>query len=270
MSLRIRTLSDLHFEFHADEGKGFVEAQDPRGVDLVILAGDITKMRLGFYKMLKLFRDRFPAAEIVWTHGNHEMHESDRKTVVRTSKDAISHLKGVHWLDCDVIEVKGHRILGTPLWFSRKPAPQHPLLLSTDEEWARGVIRTVTEKGIHDQVYCDFEAIENLDTWVYEENGRAVRFLYDNMREGDIVVTHFLPTQKSVAQRFKGALSNCWFVSDVEQLIKERKPALVIHGHTHDSFDYMIGSTRILSNPFGYVPQALNQAFIENLNIEVI
>jgi len=28
---------------------------------------------------------------------------------------------------------------------------------------------------------------------------------------------------------------------------------LWIHGHTHESFDYMVGDTRIVCNPRGYI-----------------
>ena len=103
--LRIRLLSDLHFEFHADQGKEFVSKLDPRGVNVLILAGDITKMRLGFDRTLGMFRRQFPGVPLVFVTGNHEFHESDRKTVVRGIKDAVSKLQGVYWLDCDVVEI---------------------------------------------------------------------------------------------------------------------------------------------------------------------
>jgi Icc-related predicted phosphoesterase len=274
--LRIRVLSDLHFEFHRDEGAEFVHGLDNRGVDLLVLAGDITKMRIGFHKTLKRFRDRFNCP-IVYVHGNHEFHESNRETVLRAMKDAMGRLIGVDWLDNRVLTVRTeakaptYRVLGTPLWFDREPPPKNPFLLSTEEEWAHGIIREADEKGVtKSRPYADFEAIENFHEWVYEENAKAVQFLKDNMREGDIVVTHFLPTQQSVHRKFGASLNNCWFVHDIEPLIVERKPALWIHGHTHESMDYRIGSTRVVCNPFGYVTEGeLNESFDENFTVEV-
>ena len=271
--LRLRVLSDLHFEFHRDSGVSFVKSLDPKGIDVLVLAGDVTKMRIGFYRTLKLFRDRFPDAEVVWVHGNHEYHESSREEVTRTSRDAVNHLQGVHWLDSGIIEIKGHRILGTPLWFPRRPAPKHPLLLSTDDEWARGIIRSVSEKGVVKSTFADFEAIANFDTWVYDENGRAIRFLADNLQAGDILVTHYVPTRESTSPRFRDSLSNCWFIHDLTELLLERRPALVVHGHTHTSFDYRLGGDegpRVVCNPLGYVTQGeVNRPFNENLNVTV-
>jgi predicted phosphodiesterase len=262
-------LSDLHFEFHADHGQEFVRGLDPRGVDVLILAGDITLMGVGFYEALSLFRRRF-TCPILYVHGNHEFYKSDRATVVRATKDAIARLKGVFWLDCNMVTIKGRRFLGTPLWYQRKPVPQS--ILSTDEEWAHGIIRSWNPQtsGVHTYQFADFDAIENLDTWVYGENARALKFLVDNMQEGDVVITHMLPTKKSVAPQFVHSVSNAFFVCDMTPIILEKRPALVLHGHTHTSCDYTMGDTRVVCNPFGYQSAGqLNNDFDENLNIEL-
>lgn len=40
-------------------------------------------------------------------------------------------------------------------------------------------------------------------------------------------------------------------------LIEKYQPTLWIHGHTHEKADYMIGNTRIVSNPRGYNRETL-------------
>lgn len=90
--MRIRLLSDLHFEFHKDDGRGFIQGLKPRGEDVLVLAGDIMKMRLGFFRVLTLFRKQFPDCPIVIIFGNHEFHESNRETVVRTMLIRLTHL----------------------------------------------------------------------------------------------------------------------------------------------------------------------------------
>jgi Calcineurin-like phosphoesterase superfamily domain len=37
--------------------------------------------------------------------------------------------------------------------------------------------------------------------------------------------------------------------------------SLWIHGHRHESFDYVVNSTRVVCNPRGYAPMELNEAF---------
>jgi hypothetical protein len=44
------------------------------------------------------------------------------------------------------------------------------------------------------------------------------------------------------------------FVStDMFQLIQRYQPELWVYGHTHESCDYFVGKTRLISNPLGYI-----------------
>jgi hypothetical protein len=48
-------------------------------------------------------------------------------------------------------------------------------------------------------------------------------------------------------------IMNGGYTSDLIDFIMERPQIkLWTHGHTHDPFDYMIGSTRVVCNPRGY------------------
>jgi len=55
---------------------------------------------------------------------------------------------------------------------------------------------------------------------------------------------------RSIHPRFAGSPVNLCFVSDAEHLLEGAD--LWVHGHTHDSFDYRVGATRVLCNPRGY------------------
>lgn len=78
-----------------------------------------------------------------------------------------------------------------------------------------------------------------------------------------VVVTHHLPHPRSVALRYEDSPLSPAFVSDLSELVENCGAALWAHGHTHDSFDYQAGSTRIVCNPKGYGPKAVG-APIEN------
>jgi len=56
----------------------------------------------------------------------------------------------------------------------------------------------------------------------------------------------------SVARRFENDPVTTAFVSDLSEVIDQHQPALWIHGHTHDCFDYRVGATRIACNPEDY------------------
>jgi predicted phosphodiesterase len=240
--VKIRVLSDLHFEFCRDGGKSFVDSLDTEGVDLLVLAGDISNAA-GLAYALELMAKHF-ACPIVVIHGNHEFYGSDRAGVVSDTYEATRKFDHLHWLDHDVIEIAGHRILGTPMWFKEAPlAPAH--------------------------LMNDFSQIGGFNRWVYEENSKALNFLNREMQEGDIVVTHYLPSEKCISQWYKGDALNAFFLCDVEKLIHDRRPALWVFGHTHDSKDFVIESTRLVCNPFGYVGHQTNREFNPNFTVEL-
>ena len=69
-----------------------------------------------------------------------------------------------------------------------------------------------------------------------------------------VVVTHHAPSKASIKPRYANDhLMNGAYSSDLSKFILENPQIkLWTHGHTHDTFDYMIGSTRVVCNPRGY------------------
>lgn len=67
-----------------------------------------------------------------------------------------------------------------------------------------------------------------------------------------VVVTHRAPHALSVHARFERAPINPAYVSDQTDMMQRFAPALWLHGHVHNSFDYVVGATRVLANPRGY------------------
>jgi Icc-related predicted phosphoesterase len=101
---------------------------------------------------------------------------------------------------------------------------------------------------------------------IYSENERFTRLL-PAITEDDVVVTHHLPSFRSVPPQFQNSSLNAFFVHDVENSIRQYSPSLWIHGHTHTNFDYTIGKTRVVANPRGYPEE--NRAFQTDFVIEV-
>jgi Icc-related predicted phosphoesterase len=70
------------------------------------------------------------------------------------------------------------------------------------------------------------------------------------------------PSFLSIHEKHKNNMNiNGSYASDLSDLILDTKPSLWFHGHMHTSFDYMVGDTRILCNPRGYIGHEINQNF---------
>jgi Icc-related predicted phosphoesterase len=215
-------LSDLHLEFHKDEGSEFIRSLDP-DVDVLVLAGDICAGGQ-IPKTIGALCQRFK--NVIYIHGNHEFYNYTRKQVLDKTEQACKENTNLYWLDNSTAEISGVRFLGTPLWFKNAPtAPKYAL--------------------------NDFYKIREYETWVYEENKKAVEFLATS-KPGDVVVTHHLPSRKSVPPEYKNSSLNAFFVCDVENVIMDCQPALWCHGHSHTRSEYFIGKTKVICNPMGY------------------
>jgi hypothetical protein len=79
------------------------------------------------------------------------------------------------------------------------------------------------------------------------------------------------PSFLSVNEKYKNdSVNNGAYASDLNDMILDNENIKVwIHGHMHDPVDYMIGNTRVISNPRGYLPYEGNNGFIPNFSVEV-
>jgi Icc-related predicted phosphoesterase len=224
-----------------DDGKSFVDSLPE--ADVVVLAGD-TGNAGNFRVAIRFFCAKYP--DVVCVLGNHDYYLGRTEEVQAEVRGLSKRIPNLHWLNNTAVTIKGRRFIGTTLWFPE-------------------MARTKELKGWLN----DFRVIRNFEPWVYRENTKAVRFLSREMRKGDIVVTHHLPTSKSVASEYASEPTNIFYVCDVEPLIQQVQPDLWVHGHTHSSHSYWIGETQIVCNPFGYARRQENAAFNPDLILEV-
>ena len=143
----------------------------------------------------------------------------------------------------------GQRFVGCTLWFPYTGV-QQPL----------------------DEHVADFQTISDIRTWLPETAKASREFLEQNVRSGDVVVTHHLPHPRSIAARFARSRLNPYFLHDVSATVEGGGAALWIHGHTHTSNDYVAGTTRVVCNPLGYpgfFPGEPNPDFRPDLDLVV-
>lgn len=82
------------------------------------------------------------------------------------------------------------------------------------------------------------------------------------------IVTHHPPIVKCINPRYSNTSINSSYASNLDKFVAESNALFWVSGHTHYSVDYMLGNTRIISNPKGYSTD-LNPDFVDDLVIEV-
>ena len=99
----------------------------------------------------------------------------------------------------------------------------------------------------------DKRYIKGMDQDIYNHTHNMHKeFLMDS--KADIWVTHHCVSYMSVSEKYRGNPYNASFTTELSDdiLSLSKPPKLIIHGHTHDEFDYMIGETRVICHPRGY------------------
>jgi predicted phosphodiesterase len=251
--MKIRVLSDLHLEF-----QGWTPPAAT--ADVVVLAGDIHVGIEGLYWA----RRQFPDTSVVYVPGNHEFYGSDLSEMLAELR-AEAHRLGIHLLDGEEIIIDRVRFLGATLWTDFELYGSEP----------HAVARAMTSAQ---QGMLDYRVIRRLGSGLLRPedtrdiNRAQVRWLAERLAESSagptVVVTHNLPHQQSIHPKYAGDGLNPSFASDLSHLV-HAPVSLWIHGHTHESMDYLIDDTRVVCNPRGYLPQEPNPAFQPALVVEI-
>ena len=239
----IQVISDIHAEFHWDFGDTFINILDPTNVDVLIVAGDLGNIRT-MPKVLSGLCARY--AQICVVLGNHSFYNSNWNSVWKKARQIESEHPNLHILENETVIIKGQRFIGCTMWF--------PDLPDSRPYWGS---------------LNDFHVIKGFSTWFGKVNRESVAYLRENVQEGDVVVTHHLPSYQCVHPQYAGSPINGFFVCDVEDVIREKKPKLWACGHSHSSYDGYLESTRLVLNPFGYALRDENPAFEWHKIVEV-
>lgn len=226
--MRLQIFSDVHYEIYPDKIAEFIRNQDASDVDIAILAGDIATPKY-IEACLKTFAEMYK--RVIYVPGNHDHWRALREDVFGYLDQIASEVPNLTWLNRKMVEIEGRRFLGATLWF-----PYDPL------------------NAIYEGFYGDFQKIPRYRDWVYKENAEAQDFLKREIKPGDIVITHMAPSTQSILSKYRGRPTNRYYICDMSETILDQKPKYWIHGHIHDSIDYTLGETRVLTNPLGYWP----------------
>lgn len=221
--------SDLHQDF------GKFDLPIPDSADVAIAAGDVQNDDL-----LMSLGDKLPT---VFVAGNHEFYGhcySERMDELRNLPS-----EQLYVMQNESVVFGKVRFVAATLWtdynrnspiamdLARRGMNDHRKIKWSKEPWQR--FRPEEAAALH------------------ADSVRAIESVLATPHDGPtVVVTHHAPSERSVAEKYRGDTLNYAYFSDMEWLIEKYQPDIWVHGHVHTSFDYKIGKTRVLCNPHGY------------------
>ena len=283
--MKIALASDVHLEF------GHLELNNVDNADVLVLSGDIcVASKFGpnydrfFQDASRLFKN------VVYIMGNHEHYDGDFAKSESILRAALERYSNVHFLEKEIVKIDDVTFIGGTLWTDmNKEDPltmYHVQRRMNDFRIVRNSNRMVTrtvpiyeenplytedgknggkyvtnEKGFYIEIgqkkkqepstFCPEDAVPEHKAMI--EYIRTV--IEGKFDEKFVVVGHHAPSRQSTHPRYQhDALMNGAYSSSLDEFILDHPQIkLWTHGHTHEDFDYMIGTTRVFCNPRGYI-----------------
>ena len=266
--MKIALASDLHLEF------GTISLEND-GADVLILSGDILVANdlrerdvydikgaqdrsNRFHTFFQECCERFP--NVIYVLGNHEHYHGDFSKSLGDLRDRLGYLRNLHILEKSCVTINDVTFIGGTLWTDMNNGDAltlyHIKTMMNDFRIVKNSSREVNFKDedgkFHTRParFCPEDA--------FEEHAKMKEYIRQiiegKFNEKFVVVGHHAPSKTSTKPRYKDdTLMNGGYSSDLSEFILDHPQIKVwTHGHTHDKFDYMIGTTRIICNPRGY------------------
>jgi dTDP-4-dehydrorhamnose 3,5-epimerase-like enzyme len=292
--MKVALASDVHLEF------GQLEIENTEGADVLILSGDICVAKdlnervdpniLGMSNKSNMYHAFFQKCSeefkhVIYIAGNHEHYHGDFAKSIPRIRANLAYLKNLHVLDKEYVAIDDVTFIGGTLWTDMNKEDPSTLygikgymndyrIIENSNEVVhfKKPIYAVKEDGSPD--YTKVVSYEfNTRTAEFSPEDSVVdhkamlAFIADTVKgmntEKFVVVGHHSPSKLSTKPQYEHVVMvNGAYSSDLSEFILEHPQIKMwTHGHTHHKFDYMIGSTRIVCNPRGYIdyePQADN------------
>lgn len=256
--MKIKVWSDLHLEFRENLYDHIWEPSESDKDVTLLLAGDVAKGTAGEDFMHALCASFKHVLRIC---GNHEFYENDFDKVIKHWQDfEEGGPPNFHFLHNDWRILDGVRFLGGTMWTS----------FNDGDPISMGACHRIMND--YAEIWCEGKRIT--PRFVMHEHDRFIDFLlqkFDEPFDGPtVVMTHHSPGNELKRRGRRGDRVGAAYFADIEEMIgHHNKSVLHVHGHTHQSFDYMINETRVICNPYGYWGHSVNKDFNPDLVIEI-
>lgn len=274
--MKIAITSDVHLEF------GPLTLENKDNVDVLVLSGDICVAKKYNAKDNEFFHrvsQEFP--NVIYLMGNHEHYDGDFATTESTIREQIERFTNIHFLERNLVTIDDVTFVGGTMWsdMNKRDAitMYHVGRRMNDFQIVKNSNRVVNYKA------TDYKKNED-GSYAKDEKGNLIEIgesfhtreayfspddaadefdkFYQYLQtviEGKfdqkfVVCTHHAPSRQSTHPRYKHEqLMNGAYSSELDEYILDHPQIkLWTHGHTHEDFDYMIGTTRVVCNPRGY------------------
>ena len=261
--MKIALASDLHLEF------GDITLINDEGAEVLILSGDImtaqdlhdhpepinTTVNLGrrqesaqrYRDFLKRCSEAFP--HVIYVAGNHEFYHGKWPIGnIQDLRNECSKFPNVYFMENDCRKIGDTTFIGCTLWTDMNKGD--PLTLHAVSSMMNDFIIIRNDEHGYTRLRPAHVAHRHRQSVDYIRT--VIEGKFD---ERFVIVGHHAPTKLSTHPRYKeDTIMNGAYSSDLSEFILDHPQIkLWTHGHTHDPFDYLVGSTRIVCNPRGYI-----------------
>lgn len=269
--MKISVCSDLHLEF------GPIELKNNDNADVLVLSGDIcvakdlrspdpyeimdTSKSAMIQEFFRNCTEEFD--DVIYVMGNHEHYHGDFKYTYNVLKKNLGHHPHLHILEKESVLIDDVTFVAGTLWTDMNKEDPHTLYaiqgVMNDFKCVNNsnFVRYFRDSDGNSQERVAYLMPEDVVADHKEMLAYIDSMCAMNPSGKIVVVGHHAPSKQSTHPRYKGPkeqLINGAYSSDLSEFILDRTQIkLWTHGHTHEPFDYMIGTTRVLANPRGYI-----------------
>jgi Icc-related predicted phosphoesterase len=204
-----------------------------------------------FHDFFKEVCNEFP--HVIYICGNHEHYNGDITQTYDNLYRKFDYLPNLHIMDNSIFHFGNVTFFGGTLWTDMNKSD--PITLWDIKNYMNDfqiIKNSARMLGGYKPAKFTPEDSVNLH---YEFLEKLKKVLENNEYNKIVVVGHHAPSKQSIHELYKNqTISNGAYSSNLDDFIIDNpKIKLWIHGHTHHPFDYMIGQTRVVCNPRGYI-----------------
>lgn len=249
--VRLWILSDVHLEL--TQGWDLPSGAARPDFDVLVVAGDlIPHMKRGVAWLAERVTDR----PVVYIAGNHECYGADVDRTVEKAKLAAAGTS-IHVIQNETVRIGDVTFAGATLWTDFELMGDRLLAMRVANERMNDFRRIRVSRYV--DRFRPHHALER------HQQSRA--FLEAELRRERpgpmVIVTHHAPYRAQQDPTIRPNILDAAYRSDLTHLMVPApddgrgplRPAdLWLYGHTHEFFDGLIGSSRVVSNAKGYGP----------------